>query len=174
MPLQLAEVTSDSDFDHLIPLLWLSYESPRIPFLPLLFPVNDESPKAREKAVQRTKEVMMHMHHADPSSHWLKVTDTDTDTIVAGARWHVHEADPYSSAPEKSFVVTSWPEGDRRKFATMNIGQVILPRMKRYRRPHLSRYRSFRLRIVTKQVSKISKFVSLILITDVVELAICS
>lgn len=172
MPLQLAEVTSDSDFDHLIPLLWLSYESPPIPFLPLLFPVNDESPKAREKAVQRTKEVMMHMHHADPSSRWLKVTDTDSDTIVAGARWHVHEADPYSSAPEKSFVVTSWPEGDRRKFATLNIGQVVLPRMKRYRRPHLSRYRSFRLRIVTEQVSKISRFVSLILITDAVELAI--
>ena len=143
MPLQLAEVTSDSDFDILIPLLWLSYENPRIPFLPLLFPVEDESAEAREKAVQRTKEIMINMHHVDLSSHWFKVTDTDTDTIIAGARWHVHQVDPYSSAPEKPFVVTSWPEGDRRKFATMNIGQVILPRMKRYRRPHLSNVQPF-------------------------------
>ena len=138
MPLQLEEVISDSDFDTLIPLLWLAYESPRIPFLPLLFPVEDESAEARENAVQRTKDIMMHTHHADPSSHWLKVTDTDTNQIIAGARWHAHEVDPYSNAPEKPFVVTSWPEGDRRRYATMNIGQVILPRMKRYRRPHLS------------------------------------
>ena len=145
MSLQLAEVISDSDFDKLIPLLWHSYESPRIPFLPLLFPVEDESAEGRENAIQCTKEIMMRMHHADPSSHWLKVTDTDSNQIIAGARWHVHEVDPYSSAPEKPFVVTSWPEGDRRRYATMNIGQVILPRRKRYRSPHLSKCSSLHL-----------------------------
>ena len=172
MPLQLAEVISDSDFDELIPLLWLSYESPRIPLLPLLFPVEDESAAAREKAVQHTKESMMHMHHTDPSSHWLKVTDTDTNQIIAGARWHVHEVDPYSSAPEKPFVVTSWPEGDRRRYATMNIGHIILPRTKRYRRPHLSKCTSLDLQTRAYHESKISRSVSLILTNDVEELAL--
>jgi hypothetical protein len=138
MTFQLTEVTSDSDFDQLIPLLWRSYAVPRITLLPLLFPAENDSPEAREKQVAQCKAAMMHLHHADPSSHWLKVTDVETGTTVAGCRWHVHEKDPYSNMPEKPFVVTSWPEGDRRKYATMCIGDIILPRRTRYRKPHLS------------------------------------
>jgi len=138
MVLQLSAVNTDADFDVLIPLLWLSYGSPRIPFLPLLFAAEDESADALDKAVQRSKERLMQMHHADASSHWFKVTDTSTNTVIAGARWHVHETNPYSKLPERPLVVAYWPEGDRRNYASMSISQIVLPRMKRYREPHLS------------------------------------
>jgi hypothetical protein len=138
MTFQLSEVSSDSDFDQLIPLLWRSYATPCITLLPLLFPVENDSPQAHEKQVAQCKAVMMHMHHSDPSSHWLKVTDTTTGSVIAGCRWHVYDKDPYSNAPEKPFVVTSWPEGDCRKYAERCLGAIILPRKSRYRRPHLS------------------------------------
>jgi hypothetical protein len=138
MTFQLTEVTSDSDFDQLIPLLWRSYAVPRITFLPLLFPAENDSPEAHEKQVVQCKAAMMHLHHGDSSSHWLKVTDAETGFVVAGCRWHVHEKVPYSNMPENPFVVTSWPEGDRRKYATKCIGDIILPRRTRYRKPHLS------------------------------------
>ena len=140
MSFQLSEVISDSDFDELIPLLWRSYATPPITFLPLLFPAENNSPESREKQIAQCKAAMKHSHNSDPSSHWLKVTDIATGAVVAGCRWHVFEKDPYSNAPEKPFVVSSWPEGDRRRYATLCIGDIILPRRVRYRRPHLSMF----------------------------------
>jgi hypothetical protein len=54
----LEEVISDSDFDALIPLLWHSYSQPRIPLLPLLFPVDEENVSV---AILMTN----HIHHAN-------------------------------------------------------------------------------------------------------------
>ena len=138
MSLELAEVSDDKDFDTLIPLLWLSYSMPtRLSFLPLLFAAEADSGPALEEAIQTSKHALLRLHRAEPSSHWLKVTDMATGTIIAGGKWHVHESDPYTEAANRPFAVTSWPEGDRRDYATMCIGQVIRPRFRRYRKPHL-------------------------------------
>lgn len=134
--LQLSEIISDSDFDELIPLLWHSYSQPRIALLPLLFPSEDDSPEAREKAVQMSKQVFLKMRHADPSSHWLKILDTDTGEIIGGCRWHVHESDPYEKSRGKPFVALTYPEGTERDFASLVLGQVLNPRAERYTRPH--------------------------------------
>ena len=134
--LQLSEVISDSDFDEIIPLLWHSYSQPRIALLPLLFPSEDDSPEAREKAMQMSKQVFLKMHHADPSGHWLKVLDTDTGEIIGGCRWHVHESDPYEKARGKPFVALTYPEGTERDFASLVLGQILNPRAERYVRPH--------------------------------------
>lgn len=140
MDLQVAEVTSDSDFDEIVPLLWLAYSNPRIPYLPLLFPAENDSPEAREKQVKLSKDGLMHAHHSNPSSHWIKVTDKSSGKIVAACRWHIHEKDPYSGKPPLVLNLTAWPEGDRKKFAEMSLGSIILPRRQRYTRPHVGTF----------------------------------
>ncbi|PCG88769.1 Acyl-CoA N-acyltransferase [Penicillium occitanis (nom. inval.)] len=104
MAFELAEVTSDGDFDELIPLLWRAYSAePRVTPLSLTFPADDDSTAAREKQVAQCQAAMMHMHRSDATSHWLKVTNVATGKIIAGCRWHIHEKDPYSNAPDKPF-----------------------------------------------------------------------
>lgn len=139
MAFALAEVTSDGDFDELIRLLWRAYSAePRVTPLPLTFPADDDSAAAREKQVAQCQAAMMHMHRSDPTSHWLKVTNVATGKIIAGCRWHIHEKDPYSNAPDKPFSIPFWPEGDRKKYAEKVVGAIVQPRKARYRKPHLS------------------------------------
>lgn len=139
MAFALAEVTSDGDFDELIRLLWRAYSAePRVTPLPLTFPADDDSAAAREKQVAQCQAAMMHMHRSDPTSQWLKVTNVATGKIIAGCRWHIHEKDPYSNAPDKPFSIPFWPEGDRKKYAEKVVGAIVQPRKARYRKPHLS------------------------------------
>jgi GNAT superfamily N-acetyltransferase len=134
--LQLSEVQSDGDFDALIPLLWYSYSSPRIPFLPLLFSAQEDSPESQVKAVERSKHMFLKMHQADPSSHWLKVIDTETGEMVGGCRWHFHATDPYEVAKPAKFVAPFSSDDIEKEFVSLVLGQILNPRAKRYCKPH--------------------------------------
>lgn len=137
MPLELQEVTSDADFDELIPLQWISYEQPFNPFLIIFCPTRGTDPTARAESIQESKERQLQWHKADPSSHWLKVVDTDTGKVIGGAEWNVHESDPYAKPPEQPFTAYWWEEGEKRQFVDAALGQWMAPRMERMRKPHL-------------------------------------
>ncbi len=83
MPLELREVTTDARFDEIIPLLWLSYETPFNGFLILFCPVLGDGPGARAEAIQQSKVRFIQWHHADPSSRWLEVVDTETEKVCS-------------------------------------------------------------------------------------------
>ncbi|KAF2188341.1 putative GNAT family acetyltransferase [Zopfia rhizophila CBS 207.26] len=134
--IELSEVKSDDDLDILTPLLWYSYSHPAIPFLPLLFPAPDDSPEGKDRAIQTSRQLFRKMHQADPSSHWLKVTDTETGEVIGGCRWHLHRADPYVSVRGKKFIAPTYPDGAEKDFASLVLGQVLNPRAERYAKPH--------------------------------------
>jgi GNAT superfamily N-acetyltransferase len=134
--LQLHEVQSDGDFDALIPLLWHSYSSPRIPFLPLLFSAQEDLPESKAKAMEMSKHMFLKMHHADPSSHWLKVVESETGEIVGGCRWHFHTTNPYEGAKPSKFVAPFSANETEKEFASLVLGQILNPRAERYCKPH--------------------------------------
>ncbi|ORY18371.1 hypothetical protein BCR34DRAFT_654405 [Clohesyomyces aquaticus] len=143
---QFEEVTSDADFDELIPALWHSYSHPRIPFLPLLFPADESDPHGQETAIEKSKVMLLQAHHADPTGHWFKVTDSNTGKIVGGCRWHVNETNPYKqaasldhqvdTATDTPYVAPTYEKGTAQEFASVVLGQVLNPRAERYVRPH--------------------------------------
>ena len=136
MTLKLQEVTSDSEFDDIVPLQWTSYETPFNPFLILFCPTRGTGPTAREESMQESKERQAQWHHADPSSHWIKVVD-DAGTVIAAAQWNVYDSDPFAKRSEEPFTAYWWPEGEGRQFAEAALGQWLGPRMERMRKPHL-------------------------------------
>ena len=77
MPLQLSEVTSDAEFDDIIPVYWASYEDPYVSFMRIMYPVKDSSPEARKESMDESKLRVIGMHRHDPSSTWIKVVNTD-------------------------------------------------------------------------------------------------
>ncbi|MCJ1261563.1 hypothetical protein MMC22_001428 [Lobaria immixta] len=137
MPLELQEATSDADFDELVPLQWISYEQPFNPFVILICPTRGTGPTARAESMQESKERQLQWHKADPSSHWLKVVDSDTGKVIGGAEWKVHESDPYAKPPEQPFTAYWWEEGEKRQFVDAALDQWMAPRMERMRKPHL-------------------------------------
>lgn len=137
MPLQLRQVTSDADFDVLIPLQWTSYEDPFNPFLILFCPIRGTGPTARAESLQESKERQLQWHNADPSSQWLQVVDTDTGMVIGGAEWNVHESDPYAKPPEHPLTAYWWEEWEKREFVDQALSQWMGPRMERMRKPHL-------------------------------------
>ncbi|MCJ1465021.1 hypothetical protein MMC07_003636 [Pseudocyphellaria aurata] len=137
MPLKVQEIASDAEFDEMIPLQWVSYEQPFNPFLIMYCPVRGTGPTARADSIQESKERQLQWHRADPSSHWLKVVDTDTGAAIGGAQWNIYESDPFAKPPEHPFTAYWWEEGEKRQFIDEALGQWIGPRMERMRRPHL-------------------------------------
>ena len=138
MPLELQAVTSDTDFDEFIPVQWAAYEDPPYPFFHLFCPTRGTHPTARAESLQEAKERQIQWTHADPTSQWLKVIDTDTAKIVAAGMWHVHEADPYANSSDTPFEAAWWPEGSEgRKYTELCIGEYLARRKDRMRKPHL-------------------------------------
>lgn len=136
MPFELREVTSDDRFDEVIPLQWVSYETPHNGFFILFCPTRGEGPDARADSLQESKERQIQWHHADPTSRWIEVVDTDTGKAIAAAQWNVHESDPFAK-PSPPMTAYWWPEGEGRRFADMALGEWLGPRVERMRKPHL-------------------------------------
>ena len=145
MPFELREVTSDARFDDIVPLQWVSYETPHNGFFLLFCPPPGDGPNARADSMQESKERQIQWHHADPSSRWIEVVDLDTGKTVGAALWNVYESDPFAK-PSPALTAYWWPEGDGRKFADMALAQWFGPRAERMRKPHLrkSKYVTFR------------------------------
>lgn len=85
MPLKLNELTSDDEFPGLVATLYNSYSKPYNGFWDILKGNSEEECQAR----------YMQWHKADPTSHWIYVTDTETGQVIGGAQWNIFEKNPY-------------------------------------------------------------------------------
>lgn len=139
MSLQRREVTSDAEFNDLVRCKWASFDTPHNGFHKLFWPIRGTGPTAREDSIQESIGRQIRWHRADPSSHWIKVVDTDLDMVVGGAQWIVYESNPYVEAKTNRGKISAdwWPEGEGREFAEAALWMWIAPRIERMRRPHL-------------------------------------
>ncbi|KAI9837269.1 MAG: hypothetical protein M1819_000343 [Sarea resinae] len=110
MPFALHEVTDDADFDSIVRAEWAAYEDPFEPFLRIIGgPYDSSSPTARAEALEESKERQKMWAHEDPTSHWLKVVNTDTGEIIGAALWNILEDD--SEPMPGLYEAYYWPEG---------------------------------------------------------------
>ncbi|KAL9622197.1 MAG: hypothetical protein Q9160_003380 [Pyrenula sp. 1 TL-2023] len=135
MSFQLSEVTATSDFEELIKVEWEAYENPFAPLIRLFFPIFGNSLGARKASLQESTNRQVHWHETDPSSHWLRVTDSTTGNIVGAADWNLFEANPY--ATESDEECTWFKEGEDREVANLLMGQFMTPRVTYMAKPHV-------------------------------------
>lgn len=139
MPLEVYEIKTDADWEEIIQLEFLSYETPFNPFLVIF-----TSPLgSREETIEETKRRQREWHEADPTSRWIKVVDSETGKAIGGAQWNIHETNPFANAPEKPMSAYWWPEGEQREYVDQALGQWMTPRAQRMNKPHLRIYTLF-------------------------------
>ncbi|KAL8760668.1 MAG: hypothetical protein Q9184_003153, partial [Pyrenodesmia sp. 2 TL-2023] len=146
MPLHLTPA-QPSDFPALIACQRTSYLDPPDPLYTLFCPPHSR-PTVAESLAEATGR-QLEWHESDPTSTWLKVTDTDTkdeeyggeEKIVGGACWHVYEKAPGEIEAEKEgggeeMKCYWWPEeGRQRELADQVMGQMMRTRAERMKGP---------------------------------------
>lgn len=139
MPLEVHEIKTDADWEEIIRIEFLSYETPFNPFLVLFAPPLG----SREETIEETKVRQRQWHEADPTSRWIKVVDSETGKAIGGAQWNVYETNPFEKPPEKPLTAYWWPEGEEREYVDQALGQWMTPRAQRMNKPHLRIYTFF-------------------------------
>ena len=139
MPFEIQELESEADFEadfaHLIGIQWKGFENPLSRLLLLFFPVFGPRPVDRFAALEKSIERQLVWHRTDPTSHWLKASDTESGEIIGGACWHIFTSNPYADKTDHS--CTWWPDGDQRDFANTCMTQFLRFRQTNMARPHL-------------------------------------
>ena len=100
MSLQLSEIHTESDLSDVIAVAFDAYREPLNTFWEAF-----KGPSIAECSARQWS-----LHIEESGSHWLKVTDTETDQIVGGGQWICHETNPYEK-PEPPLKADWWPEG---------------------------------------------------------------
>ena len=96
MPLELRGVTSPKEIPDIIRCLFESFKVPDTSFYNLVCPVTGSSTVAENDRIMNFSTREWFDHSGDPTSHWLKVVDTDSnDKVVASMRWIIYEKDPF-------------------------------------------------------------------------------
>ena len=139
MELQLTEVLSNTEFESLIPLFFMSFENPLCKLLHLLFPVKDDTPEARQDAIDEAVIRLQRANASDRSCIWVKATEMNTGQLVGGACWYEHESDPFVTPSEHE--CTWFSPGLDRDVANSLMQQFVAPRSKYMRKPHMCKSR---------------------------------
>lgn len=135
MPLEVADVNVEKDFDELVRVEWTSYEKPYCSLLRLFFPIHGSGAGARAAALKESAERQIGWHEGDPTSNWIKVVDNDTGKIAGAACWHIYKENPYAT---RSDVDCTWyPPGEGREMANSLMSQFLTPRKKYTAKPHI-------------------------------------
>lgn len=135
MHFETTEVSANADFDELVRVEWESYEQPYCRLIRLFFPLLANGSDARVEALKESTERQLQWHNGDPTSHWIKVVDTETGKIVGAACWHIYEENPYSTQSDEE--CTWYPAGEAREMANSFMGQFLTPRTKYMAKPHI-------------------------------------
>jgi hypothetical protein len=135
MPLELSGLSSDTEFPELVYVEWESFEKPCCKLIRLYFPVHGDGPEARAAALKESTERQIGWHRSDPTSHWIKITDTDTGALAGASYWHIYESNPYANVSDDE--CTWFPAGEDREIANQLMGQFLESRMKYMAKPHL-------------------------------------
>ncbi|KAF2235853.1 acyl-CoA N-acyltransferase [Viridothelium virens] len=129
MPLTLSPMT-EADLPTYTTIDSLAFADQ--PLIPLLWP-DGLSPAARAHLIAQNARALLH----DPSSHFLKVTDSDSDTIVACAHWSRTPARTAAQLAQGPQLPEEWPPG-----ANVGLKRVVFEKFLRTRdelvggRPH--------------------------------------
>lgn len=111
MPLELREVTEDSEWNELIQCECESYEIPFNGIYVLFRPHRGNDQQGRE-GFKELRDRQLRWYKQDPTSQWLKVVDTDIgDKVVGGAEWKTFKENPYTKVKEHPVEADWWPEG---------------------------------------------------------------
>ena len=110
MPLEMREVTQNSEFNEIVQCESESYREPLNTFFRIFR--HDESPagfvELRDRQIREFR--------SDPTARWFKVVDTDIgDKVIGAAKWNVYNKNPYADEKtrEESAIAYWWPEGMR-------------------------------------------------------------
>ena len=130
MPLVLEEADLDRDYNGLFEAEWAAWTDPPQVMWTLMFPAEGSDPEAIEKSKKVAADRQLQFTRMDPHDRWLKVTDTDTGKIVAGAMWKIYDSNPYR-APQDQLDAFWWPEGhEMRNLANDMYNQLQVTRPK--------------------------------------------
>jgi hypothetical protein len=139
MPFEVHEVKDVAEFAEVIRVQADAFDVPMSVSSQLFYPILDQGPTAREDAIAGLICRQWYVHSIDPTSHWIKVIDTERDgRVVAGAQWMI--VDTYT---EKAPSITPFwlPEGEKREFAQGVFDQWA--DMRQDRKPHLGKSTTF-------------------------------
>lgn len=113
MTFELSEVDLDKDWDELFACEWTAWMNPPQSLWELTFPNLGTSPSDEAEAIKKGAARQLQGIRADPRSQWMKMVDTATGKIVAGALWKFYESNQYRAPMEESSA--AWlPEGELR------------------------------------------------------------
>jgi flavin-binding protein dodecin len=137
MPFLLEEVTTEKEFDAIYPMLYAAFGDPynslRQWFIPVHTTVEAAIDDAKARAVKSWKQ------HANLT--WLKVTDTDSGTVVGAAEWEVRDKIDGVGEPQKPINAYWHREGSEEKEFCGKLLTSLKGFMKeRMTRPHLGTY----------------------------------
>lgn len=124
MPLVLSPVDLTTEYTALFAAQWAAWTHPPQAVWQLFFPVLGSHPTAEAEAIAAGCERQLQGTLADPHAHWLKVVDTATGQIVAGALWYIYPTNPYR-APLEPFDAVWWPEGSDLRSLTLQMYEQL-------------------------------------------------
>ena len=112
-------ICSDADIDRAFAIISSSFGHDH-PYFDYTFPEHD-TPAGRKAGADRTRT----FKNSDPNTTYVKVTDTDTGTIVAVAKWNVYE----NTIPEELPLEGDyWPNETEKKLANEMWAGYLKPR----------------------------------------------
>jgi hypothetical protein len=115
MPLELHELSGETEFPALVDSLWRGYDQPFNGFWEILKGPSKEECIARYQL----------WHTSDPTSHWLYVKDSETGQVAGAIQWNIFETNPYiNGAP--SVTADWWPEGMYPTTLRLHINTILL------------------------------------------------
>ncbi|KAI1175952.1 hypothetical protein F4777DRAFT_295622 [Nemania sp. FL0916] len=133
MPYLLQEVKDVEDFGEILAMLHAAFEQPYNPLHRWFMPVYTTTKDMIEATKQKT---IKHWSESD-TTHWLKVTSTETGMIVGAAEWEIREHIDGVGEPQRPIEARAHPEGsEERVFAGKLVTSLKGFMKERMTRPH--------------------------------------
>ena len=136
MGLKLVEIHKKPEFDPLMPVFRAGFTDPGTNLWPIFtadYLPSDQPHRAA--ALSESTDRFWAWHEHDPTSHWLKVIDTESGEILGGGRWALYEkGSPYDGHGE--IEASWWPEVEPRQLATKLLNDFLATSARLMNRPH--------------------------------------
>jgi hypothetical protein len=115
------EVCSDADMARTFEIMSLAFGHEH-PYIEAAYPAH-HTPTGRALGSSR----MLNAKKTDPSTTFLKVTDTDTGLMIAQAKWNVYKNNiPAEADLDGNF----WDNNEEKEYAQLLCREYLIPRRK--------------------------------------------
>ena len=123
MTFKVLEVDLSQDWDEFFAAEWAAWMHPPQALWEIMFPITGNGDNAEIDAVKEGAARQLQGSKADPYDRWVKVVETDTSKIVAGALWKFYDTNPYR-APLDPFDAVWCPPGELRQLCNEMYNQL--------------------------------------------------